>query len=71
MARTCWAEECSDPCPPAQLLHRSSALCFSQYRNDLLFRESTPLHSPSPLRCLYPEKLTSAWAKFRWAGQAC
>src|SRR5215831_12191154 len=58
----------ADPCPPAELFHRSSTLRFSQYRNDLLLRESTPLHGPL-LSVLYPEQLTFVWIKFRGARQ--
>ncbi len=46
-------------------LFRCSTLRFSQRRDDLLFAESTPLHTPSPLTVLYPEKFTFVWIKFR------
>src|SRR5215813_11728315 len=59
----------ADPCPPAELFHRSSTLRLSQYRNDLLLRESTPLHGPL-LSVLYPEQLTFVWIKFRGARHA-
>ena len=59
----------TNPLPPTKILHRRSTLRFTQHRDDLLFAEPTPLHTPSPLTVLCPEKLTFAWTKFRGAGQ--
>jgi len=55
---------CADARSQAQVFDRCPTLGFSQHHNDLLFAETTPLHTPSPLTVLYPEKLTFAWNKF-------
>jgi hypothetical protein len=46
-------ERCrADARSPAQIFDRCSTLRFPQHRDDLLFAESTPLHTPSPLTVL-------------------